>query len=114
MSKKIRQSIVKSSKSIRVYLEQRMTELSLTPSAVVKDAKERGVKIDSASLSKYLHTPDSVGGLPEEAILFLALRWGIKVHLVVGTPTIVNNKMSISLPPYDEEEALKQVKAIFG
>ncbi len=102
MSKIIRQSIVKSSKNIRTFLQQRMEELNLTPAAVVKDAQERGRKIDSASLSKYLHNPDSVGGLPEETITWVAERWGINLYL------------NVTMPPYNEENALKRLKIIFG
>ncbi len=91
-----------------------MTELNLTPSAVVKDAKEKGCKIDHASLSKYLHKEDERGGLSEEAILFLAVMYDIDINLIVGTATIVNNKLQVSLPPYNEAKALNKLKAIFG
>lgn len=115
MRKKVaRKSIIKSSKSIRTFLQQRMNELSLTPAFVVKDAKDRGIKIDSASFSKYLHKEESSGGLPEESILFLAIRWGININLIVGTATISDGKLKVSLPKYDEAKALKQLKTIFG
>ncbi len=102
MAKTIRRSIIKDSKVIRNFIQQRMKELNLSPSQIVKDAQEKGCKIDSASFSKYLHKSDSAGGLSEESILFIAIRWGLFIHL------------NVSLPEYNEQEALNKLNTIFG
>ncbi len=107
-------SIVKDSKSIHAFLLVRMEQLKLRPTDVIKDADKLGMKIESASLSKYLKHGNIKGALSEELIVWLATRWGIDVAMMVGTPKIVEGKLKIELPEYDEVRSLGRLKAIFG
>jgi hypothetical protein len=107
-------SIVKDSKSIYSCLLKRIEQLKLRPSDIIKDAEKHGKKIESASLSKYLKHGNVKGALSEELIIWLSFRWGIDVFLMVGTPKVVDGKLKIELPEYDEEKAIAKLKLIFG
>lgn len=107
-------SIVKDSKTIYKFLIQRVKELGLRPTDIIKDAEALGVKIESASLSKYLKHGNIKGALSEELIIWLSIRYGIDVYLMVGTPKIEDGKLKIDLPEYNEKKALAKLKVIFG
>lgn len=112
MEKKTRKSIVKDSQKIYQFILQRIGELKLKPATIIKDAKDRGMKIESASLSKYLLHGNCKGSLSEEAIVWICTRYGIDLKLVVGTIK-VTGKMESLLPPYNEKKALEKLKLFF-
>jgi len=107
-------SIVKDSKTIYKFLLQRIGELKLRPTDIIKDAEALNMKIESASLSKYLKHGNIKGALSEELIIWLATRYGVDVYLMVGTPRIDGGKLKIELPQYDEKKSLAKLKTIFG
>jgi len=99
-------SIVKDSSALRDALEKRLIELypnngnGFKQNLVIKDAEERGFKIAAAPLSKYFKGIDK-GSLSELQIVFLALRYGIGLHL------------KIDVKPFNEAEALTKLEEIF-
>lgn len=109
----VKSSIIKDSKQIHSFLLQRMSELKLKAADIVKDAEERGFKVDSSSLSRYLKSGNVKGSLSEEAIIWLCIRYGIDLMLLAGTPKIVEGKLRIELPKYNEAVALAKLKVIF-
>lgn len=101
--------IIKTSTKIRESLYARFAELALSYSDIIDDALEKGRKIDKASLSRYLAPVEKNlkgvqvdGGLSQENILWLAIRYGIKISLQVVPE------------PYEKEIAIERVKKIFG
>ena len=46
--------------------------------------------------------------------IWLSIRYGIDVYLMVGTPKIEGGKLKIDLPEYNEKKALAKLKVIFG
>lgn len=109
-----KRSIVKDSKVIHKFLLQRIEELKLKPADIIKDASVRNMKIESASLSKYLKHGNVKGGLSEEAIIWLCIRYGVPIALMVGSPKIEGGKITgTNLPAYNEEVALATLKIIF-
>jgi hypothetical protein len=111
--KSTKKSIVKDSSRIHGFILKRIEELKLKPADIIKDAADLGMKIESASLSKYMKHGNCKGGLSEENIIWLCIRYGIEINLMVGTPVIDNNKLTLDLPPYNEEKALAKLKVLF-
>lgn len=107
-----RKSIVKDSTKIHSFLLQRIEELKLKPAAIIKDAAGLGMKIENASLSKYMKNGNCKGGLSEETIVWLCIRYGIDLKLIVGSIKL-EGKMEAILPAYDEAKAITKLKTLF-
>lgn len=112
MSKK---DIIKDSQSIRDALKNRLfTELDLGYKDIVKEAEAWGIKnVKIDTISRYFHNVHR-GSLTQEAIMFICYRWGIFVSLNVGTLKISGDKIEKVIPPYNEAQCLKVVKAMWG
>lgn len=106
-------TLVKSSKRIKELLIERFTELKLSSTKVVADANERGMNFTIAMLSKYLNHASPDGGLSDDGILWLCFRYGINVHLLVGTPVIKNGKIHLEVESYDESKCIRKLRSHF-
>lgn len=106
-------SIIKESKELREGLKARFKELGLTLSKVSEDAETYGVKISIHSLSKYL-TNSKVTNLTEEVIVWLAFRYGIYVFVIIGTPSIKDDKFEANIMPYDEQRCIMMLNRKYG
>jgi len=102
-------SIVKDSKILKEAIRSRLKELypsdlalGFKNSAVVKDASERGFKIAHEQLSRYFSDKPQKNSLSESQILWIAIRYGIDIKLVVNASK------------FNELEALNKLKLIFG
>lgn len=72
-------------------------------SSVIKDAQERGFKIDAGQISRYFNDkPDQQNKLSENQVLWIAIRYGIDI------------KLSVSSNKFNEADSLKKLKLIFG
>ncbi len=108
-----RSSLVKSSKRIKQLLKDRFKEAEKSLSEVIMDANLRGMRFTIASLSKYLNYDSPEGGLSEEGIIWLCFRYGINVHLLVGTPVIKDGHIDLQIVPYNEQDSLKKLDTVF-
>lgn len=113
-------SIVKDSDRLKEELLKRLRELYPTNvgygfknSAVVKDASERGVKIEAGQLSRYFGKGKK-NVLSEEQLLWLSYRYGIFIQLSIGTPTIRDNKIYFEVEKFNEAKSLQILKLIYG
>lgn len=113
-------SIVKDSIVLKEAIHNRLKELypsnaisGFKQSAVIKDAEERGFVISSSSLSRYIKGESQNSSLSESQILWLGIRYGIPIRLVVGNPLIIDGKIDYTIPPLNEVSALKLLKLIF-
>lgn len=97
---------------LRSIIIGRMKELGYKQSFIINDAEERKFKIDPPRLSKYLKGKKS--GMTEEQVLWLACRLNIDIVLGIGRPTIKEGKLTFEVAKYNELEAIKKVKRIFG
>ncbi len=115
-------SIVKDSAKIKETLLARLKEIypsekgqGYQGNKVILDASERGFKITAGCLSRYFAGKTDKSILSEEQVIFLCVRYGIPIQLVVGK--IVSDKdgkISTVIPKYDELAALKMLKLIFN
>lgn len=108
-----KKSIVKSSLTIRTFITKRMSELGMSPSDVVADANDKGIRIDNASFSRFVKHGDVKGSLSEENIVWLCIRWHIPIQLLVGQVYIDENKIRTKMPVFNEKKALENLKKIF-
>lgn len=108
-----KESIVKSSLTIRTFITRRMSELKMTPSDVIIDANNMGAKIDNASFSRFIKHGNVKGSLSEKSIVWLCIRWGIPLQLIVGQIHVDKGKLKSKLPTYNEKKALENLKKIF-
>lgn len=106
-------TLVKSSKRIKELLTERFKALELRSTDIVTDANKRGMKFTIAMLSKYMNHDNPDGGLSDDGILWLCFRYGINVHLLVGTPVIKDGKIHLEIDPYNETVAIKKLKVHF-
>ncbi len=107
-------NVVKDSSKLKESIIERWNDLELKDTTIIADAKNHKRKgITSESISRWRKDPYAKAALNEENILWLAWRWGIEVRLMVGTPAIVEGKLTTYVPPYNEKEALRKLKAMF-
>jgi len=93
--------IITDSTVIKRSLKDRFKELGLSYSMIEKDSVLRGRKgICKSSLSRYLNN-NSVNGLSHENIIWLCIRYSIRINLQV-------DKLE-----YNEEKALLMLSKIF-
>lgn len=114
-------SIVKDSTRLRTALHDRFKYLypsnhknGFKAESVIKDAGERGFKITASSLSRYVNGDVNKNSLSENQIIWLAYRYGIPVQLAIGKPVVKDDKVLFEIGPFNETEALKILKLIFG
>lgn len=106
-------SIIKSNSELKDKIKERIKELKLTLTFICKDAKERGMNLSIHSLSKYLNDYEK-NNLSEENIRWIAFRWGIPVFLIIGIPSITENKkIKLTIPPYNEKQCLEMLGKVF-
>lgn len=102
-------SIVKSSSKAKELLLLRLKELypsnighGFKNSSVIKDAEERKFTIAPEQLSRFFSDKKQKSTLSENQIIWLCIRYGIDLRLQVTSLK------------FDEAEALKKLKLIFG
>jgi hypothetical protein len=114
-------SIVKDSSKIKQALLKRLQEVypsdkgqGYVGAKVIQDASERNFKITAGCLSRYFAGKTNKSILSEEQIIWLCVRYGLPVQLIVGRVVINDNKIGIEIPRYNESESLKLLKQIFN
>lgn len=113
-------SIVKDSDRLKEELLKRLKELYPTNvgygfknSAVVKDAQERGVKIEAGQLSRYFGKGKK-NILSEDQIIWLSFRYGINIQLAIGVPIVKDGKIVFEVPRFSEAKSLQILKLLYG
>lgn len=113
-------SIVKDSDRLKEELLKRLKELYPTNvgygfknSAVVKDALERGVKIEAGQLSRYFGKGKK-NILSEDQIIWLSFRYGINIQLAIGVPIVKDGKVYYEVSKFNEARALQTLKLLYG
>lgn len=107
-------SLVKDSSNIRNTLLKRWEELKLTPGQILLDARLKGMKFNFAQLSKYMNHGNVQNSLTEESIIWLCIRYGISIKLLVGRPTLDGTKLKMVIEPYNEKQCLDNLKLHFN
>jgi hypothetical protein len=110
--------LVKSSEVVRKAIIKKIIERGLSNNAIILDAKTHNFIIDKAALSRYLSKPGAVsGGLTQEAIVWLAVRYGIGITLFpfdVEKVEIEGKKYYTKKASMNEEDCIVKIKAIWG
>ena len=110
----MKSDIIKDSELLRNGLINRWKELGIKDRVIIQDAIMRGVGgINSVSISRWRRDPNMKGALNQDSILFLGIRWGIKIRLHIGDPYIEDGKLKHAIPPYNEEKALSELYKMF-
>jgi len=100
------------SSKLKKIIFDRLDEAQMRPTDLIKDAEERGMKINASSFSKY--KKGEKGGLTDEQILWICCRLDITINLNFGNATIDNNQIKWVIPKFDELKAIKNINKIFG
>lgn len=103
---------ISESEKLRNILFARMAEIELKPADIIKDAEERGIKINASSFSKY--KKGLKGGLTDEQVFYLCQRLYVPVHIFFGNPELKGTKITWVIPPYNELEVVKNLNKIFA
>jgi len=109
-----KRSIIKDSTKIRKCLKDRFVELKLTAKQVVDDAKDKDMVFTNASLSKYMKHGNVNSALSEENIIWLCVRYGIPINVLIGKPVVSGKKIEFIVPSYNEQECINNLKRIFN
>jgi len=95
--------IILSSDVIKKSLLKRFKELSLSHTDVVRDAREKGLRLTDSHLSVYFNNSPPVLGYPtQKHILWLCLRYDISIGLKIASPK-----------GFNEEKAIENLKRYF-
>ena len=97
---------------LREKILERLKELEFTQSFIVNDASERGMKIASDRLSRYLNNKEG-GMITEDQLIWLATRLGIDVSVNLGILVYEKDKAMWVIPAYSELAALTNLKRKF-
>ena len=105
--------IIKSSDTIKKHLISKFTELNITNKEICEDANKLGFTITEAQLSNYIkkkYAPGT-GGISQNQIIWLAIRYDIGLRILVGHYDKVHfDYKRILHKPFDNELALKNLK----
>lgn len=110
----IRACIVKNSNRIRIVLKKRFEELGLNNSQIIKDARIRGRGITDASLGRFINHGNTKSTMSQEDVIWLCIRYGIEIQLLVGSPKVYEGKIKLVIPPYNEANCLKYIERFFN
>jgi hypothetical protein len=103
----VRNCIVKNSTRIRKLLIERLSELNKSNSDVVKDARSRGREITNSSFGRFINHGNVKSTLSQEDVVWLCFRYGIEIQLMVGSPKVIDGKITLTIPKYNEELCIK-------
>ena len=113
-------SIIKDSDTLKQALLTRLKELYPTNlgygfknSSVVKDALERGIKIEAGQLSRYFGKSRK-NVLSEDQLIWLSYRYGISIQLSIGTPIIKDNKIYFEVEKFNEAKSLQILNKLYA
>lgn len=114
-------SIIKDSPKLKEELLKRLKELypsnigfGFKNNLIIKDAKERGIKIAAEQLSRYFSDKPQKNTLSEEQIIWLSFRYGITIQLAIGVPVVKDNGVVFEVPKFDEAKALHILNILYG
>lgn len=113
-------SIIKDSEKLKEELLKRLKEVypsgskfGFKNSMVVKDAQERGFKIDAGQISRYFSSKKQNNQLSEEQLVFLSFRYGIMLQLAIGVPVVKDDKVVFEVPLFDEAKSLLILNSLY-
>jgi len=98
--------------NLRKEVLKRLSEMQWRDADLIRDAEERGCKISASCWTKY--KKNKSGQITDDVLFWICVRIGINVVLRFGEPVISGNKITWVIPKYDEIEALKRLKLIYG
>lgn len=96
---------------LREQILSRMKELNWKDSDLLRDAAERGMKIDAPRWTKY--KKNQTGQITDDVLLWVATRLGIDINLRFGRPVLIGSEIKWTIQPYDEVEALRRLNEMF-
>lgn len=98
--------------TIRKLVFERLASLEWDDSDLIRDAEERGVRIDKSRFSKY--KKGKPGDISDETLLYICCRLCIPLHFNVGEPVMDGDTLKWKIPAYNELEALKAINKFLG
>ena len=97
---------------LREQVLKRLAEIHWKDADLIKDANERGVKLEASRWTKY--KKNKSGQITDEVLLWICTRIGIDVCVRFGKPVFDGKKITWVIPKFDELEALTKLKQIYG
>lgn len=96
---------------LRSHILKRIEELGWRDSDLLRDADERGMKIDPSRWSKY--RKNQSGQITDETLFWIATRLGIDINIRIGKPVVKEGQIDWVVAPYDELQILKRLKQLY-
>lgn len=96
---------------IKKLIFDRLAELDMKVSDLIKDASERKYEINPSRFSKW--KAGKTGGLNDNNLIWIMERLGIQYNINFGTPKVVNGKLVYKVERFNELQALKRLNVLF-
>lgn len=97
---------------LREQVLKRLSEMNWRDSELIRDAAERGVKIEVSSWTKY--KKNKSGQITDKVLYWICTRIGINIVRRYGNPVYDGTKIVWVIPPYDELQCLTRLKEVYG
>ena len=96
---------------LREQIIKRLAEIGWKDSDLIKDAEERGRKIEPSSWTKY--KKNKAGQIKDDTLVWVATRLGIDIALRFGKPVFDGKSINWKIPPFDELAALTKLYQMY-
>lgn len=96
---------------LRNAILDRLAEIGWRDSDLIKDAEERGRKIEPSSWTKY--KKNKAGQIKDDTLVWVATRLGIDINLRFGKPVFDGKSINWKISPFDELKALQKLNEMY-
>lgn len=96
---------------LREQILKRLSEIGWKDSDLIKDADERGQKIEASRWTKYKKNKN--GQITDDTLVWIAVRLGIDIAIRFGKPVFDGNKIDWVISKYDELAAIIKIQQLY-
>ena len=96
---------------LREQILKRLTEIGWKDSDLIKDADERGQKIEASRWTKY--KKNKSGQITDETLVWIAVRLGIDIVIRFGKPVFDGKMIDWKIQDYNELEIIKRLNQFY-
>lgn len=96
---------------LREQILLRLKELDLKDHELIKDAEERGQKIEASRWTKY--KKNKAGGITDDTLVWISTRLGIDIAIRFGKPVFDGTNINWTIQKYDELSIIKKLNQMY-
>lgn len=96
---------------LKEHILKRLYEIDWKDIDLIKDAEERGIKIEANRWTKY--KKGKSGAITDETLVWIATRLGIDINLRFGKPIFDGEKITWTISKYDELQCILKIQQLY-